>query len=97
MWYIVSRRRDLALTVLEYLFINRLCEENNVQFVSLHEHFKTNKVTDKYFGAKLGNFNPYIIPGFRPSGQDKGRPKAGLAQLSQKGLDIQEKSEIKQL
>ena len=53
-------------------------------------------MTDKYFGAKLGNFNPYIIPGFRPSGQDKGRPKAGLAQLSQKYSE-EKKSEIKQL
>ena len=70
-------------------FINRLCEENDVQFVSLQEHFKNSKVTDKYFRAKFTEFNPFIIPGFRASGQDRGRPKAGLAQLSKKGLDIQ--------
>ena len=70
-------------------FVNRLCDENDVQFVSIQEHFKNNKVTDKYFSAKFTKFNPYIIPGFRPSGQDRGRPKAGLAQLSLKGLDIQ--------
>ena len=69
-------------------FINKLCEENDVQFVSLQEHFKNNKVTDKYFRAKFAKFSPYIVPGFRPSGQDKGRPKAGLAQLSKKNLDI---------
>ena len=29
-----------------------------------------------------------MIPGFREPGQDKGRPKAGLAQLSRKNIDI---------
>ena len=69
-------------------FINKLCEENDVQFVSLQEHFKNNKVTDKYFRAKFAKFSPYILPGFRPSGQDKGRPKAGLAQLCRKYVDL---------
>ena len=45
-------------------FVNRLCDENDVQFVSIQEHFKNNKVTDKYFCAKFGKFNLYIIPGF---------------------------------
>ena len=63
-------------------FVNKLCYENDIKFVSLQEHFKNNKVTDKYFRAKFDQFNPYIIPGYRPSGQDRGRPKAGLAQLS---------------
>ena len=59
-----------------------------MQFVSLQEHFKNNKVTDKYFRAKFAKFSPYILPGFRQSGQDKGRPKAGLAQLSRKNVDL---------
>ena len=69
-------------------FVNKLCDENDVQFVCLQEHFRNSKVTDKYFRAKFNQFNPYIVPGYRPSGQDRGRPKAGLAQLSSKNLDI---------
>ena len=45
-------------------------------------------MTDKYLRAKFDQFHPYVIPGYRLSGQDRGRPKAGLAQLSGKSLDI---------
>ena len=69
-------------------FVNKLCDEYDVTFVSLQEHFKNNKVTEKYFRAKFDEFSPYVIPGYRPSGQDSGRPKAGLAQLSCKSLDV---------
>ena len=69
-------------------FINQLCDENEIMFVSIQEHFKKNKQTDKYFRSKFDQFSPYVIPGYRPSGQDSGRPKAGVAQLSRKCLDI---------
>ena len=69
-------------------FINTVCENNDVKFVSIQEHFRNNKTTDKYFCAKFDKYSPYVIPGYRPSGQDSGRPKAGLAQLSSKCLDI---------
>ena len=57
-------------------------------FVSIQEHFRNNKNVDKNFSKKFSKFSSYVIPGFRPSDQDSGRPKAGLAQLSRKGLDI---------
>ena len=69
-------------------FVNKLCEDNDVAFMSIQEHFKNSKTTDKYFRGKFENFSSYVIPGYRPSGQDSGRPKAGLAQLSSKHLDI---------
>ena len=69
-------------------FVNKVCEDNDVTFVSLQEHFKNTKTTDKYFRAKFDKYNSYVIPGYRPSGQDSGRPKAGLAQLSSKNIDI---------
>jgi hypothetical protein len=29
-----------------------------------------------------------VIPGYRAKGQDSGRPKAGIAQLSRKDIDV---------
>ena len=69
-------------------FINDICEENDVYFVSIQEHFKNSKTVDKYFCKKFPKYNSYVIPGYRPYGQDSGRAKAGLAQLNRKGLDI---------
>ena len=51
-------------------FINQLCDENEIMFVSIQEHFKKNKQTDKYFRSKFD-----LIPGYRPSGQDSGSRK----------------------
>ena len=70
------------------LFIDNICNENDVMFLSVQEHFKNNKNTDKYFNSKFSEYSSYVIPAYRPSDQDSGRAKAGLAQLSRKGLDI---------
>ena len=72
----------------KFIFIDNICEENDVMFLSIQEHFKNNKNTNKYFSRKFSKFSSYVIPAYRPSEQDSGRPKAGLAQLSRKGLDI---------
>ena len=69
-------------------FIDNICDENDVMFLSVQEHFKNNKNTDKYFSRKFSNFSSFVIPAYRPSEQDSGRPKAGLAQLSRKGIDV---------
>ena len=42
----------------------------------------------KYFSDEFDKFHSYVIPGYRAKGQDSGRPKAGLAQLSRKDLDV---------
>ena len=69
-------------------FISDICEENDVLFVSIQEHFKNSKTIDKYFCKKFPKYNSYVIPSYRPKDQDSGRPKAGLAQRNRKGLDI---------
>ena len=51
-------------------FINDICEENDVYFVSIQEHFKNSKTVDKYFCKKFPKYNSYVIPGYRPYGQD---------------------------
>ena len=69
-------------------WINDLCDTTNTSYLSIQEHFKAAQNTDKYFADQFMNFNSYVIPGHRLSGQDSGRPKAGLAQLSRKNIDI---------
>ena len=59
-----------------------ICEEFDVDYISIQEHFKKTQSIDKYFRDNFKQYNSYIIPGYRPPGQDSGRCKAGLAQLS---------------
>ena len=69
-------------------FINDLSDEYNVNYVAIQEHFKCTKNTDKFFRDKFGQYYSYVIPGHRTPGQEYGRAKAGLAQLSRKSIDI---------
>ena len=69
-------------------FINELSDEYNVNYVAIQEHFKCTKNTDKFFRDKFGQYYSYVIPGHRTPGQEYGRAKAGLAQLSRKSIDI---------
>ena len=43
-------------------FINDVCIENDVTFVSIQEHFRNNKTVDKYFSSKFSNYSSYVIP-----------------------------------
>ena len=63
-------------------FLNNICDEFDVTYVSIQEHFKWSKVTSKYFNDKFDKFNCYVIPAYRSKCQDSGRARAGLAQLS---------------
>ena len=69
-------------------FIKEVCDNHNVQYVSVQEHFKWSKMTSKYFSDKFDQFNCYVIPAYRPKLQVTGRAKAGLAQLSLRNVDI---------
>ena len=65
-------------------FICDICDEYDVDYLAVQEHFKNTKTTDKYFRDNFRDYNSYVIPGYRPPGQDAGRSKAGMAQLSRK-------------
>ena len=69
-------------------FIQDICDEFNVTYVSVQEHFKWSKMTNKFFNDKFDKFNCYTIPAYRSKCQDIGRAKAGLAQLSLKNINI---------
>ena len=70
------------------VWINELCDMTDTSYLSIQEHFKIAKNTDQYFSEKFNKFNSYVIPGYRAKGQDSGRPKAGLAQLSRNKLEL---------
>ena len=65
-------------------FICDICDEYNVDYLAIQEHFNNTKTTDTYFHDKFRDYNSYVIPGYRPPGQDSGRSKAGIAQLSRR-------------
>ena len=69
-------------------FINNICSDYQVDFLSVQEHFKFTSNTNQYFKKQFQDYFSYIIPGYRSPGQDSGRAKAGLAQLSSKHLKI---------
>ena len=69
-------------------WISELCNEKNVDYLAIQEHFKCTKSVDKYFRDSYKDYYSYVIPGFRSSGQDNGRAKAGLAQLSRKTVAV---------
>ena len=65
-----------------------ICDEFNVDYLTIQEHFKKTKSIYKYFHDNSKGYNSYVIPGYRPPGQDSGRCKAGLAQLSKKAYSV---------
>ena len=65
-------------------FICDMCDEYDVDYLAVQEHFKSTASIDKYFREKFPKYNSYVVPGHRAPGQDTGRSKAGLAQLSRK-------------
>ena len=75
----------------DFIIISDICDKNDVQFISIQEHFKISKTLDKFFCKEFKEYNTYPLPAFRPLGQDSGRPKAGLAQLGKKSLNIRKR------
>ena len=69
-------------------WLNNICDEYNVDFLSIQEHFKSSKKTDKFFRDQFPSYDSVIVPGYRSPGQDTGRAKAGLGQLIRKNLSI---------
>ena len=65
-------------------FRNDICDEYDVDFLSIQEHFKSTKTTDQYFKKKFPDYFSYVVAAQRSPGQDYGRAKAGLAQLTRK-------------
>ena len=66
-------------------FVNQICNEYNVDFLSIQEHFKFTATTDKFFKKKFPDHYSYVVAAHRAPGQETGRAKAGLAQITSRG------------
>ena len=69
-------------------FINDIVEENNVDFISIQEHFKSIKTTEQFFRKKFLEYFAFVLAAQRSPGQEYGRAKAGIAQLTRKGVQV---------
>ena len=69
-------------------WLNDICKEYDMDFLSIQEHFKSSKTVDKYFRDKFPSYHSVVVPGHRAPGQDSGRAKAGLTQLSKKNIAV---------
>ena len=69
-------------------WLKNLSETSGATYVNIQEHFRKSKTIDKYFKEQFPKYNSYVIPGFREPGQTKGRPIAGIAQLSLSDIAI---------
>ena len=65
-----------------------LIKVTDASYVQVQEHFKSSKVTDKFFTDQFPDFNNFVIPAHHEQNQDSGRAKGGLAQLSKSKLDV---------
>ena len=69
-------------------FSNIVCDEYDVDFLSIQEHFKFSATTEQFFSKKFCEYYSYIIAAHRSPGQEFGRAKAGLAQLTRKEIRV---------
>ena len=69
-------------------WIRDLLSIMDISFTSVQEHFNKIKTVDEYFQNAFPDNNCYVIPAYREIGQDTGRPKGGLLQLSRKSLNV---------
>ena len=78
-----------GLSSVKCQWVQEISSENDVDYISIQEHFKqSSKSLDKYFRNNFSDYHSYIIPAFRSPGQDSGRVRAGLAQLSRKSISV---------
>ena len=75
----------------KYSFSINNCDEYDVDFLSIQEHFKSTKNTDQYFKKKFPDYFSYVVAAQRSPGQEYGRAKAGLAQLTRRGCKSRKK------
>ena len=77
-----------GINSLKSKWICDLMEVSKADFISIQEHFRKSKTIEKYFSQEFQNHSSYIIPGYRESGTDFGRPKCRLAMLSCKNKKV---------
>ena len=69
-------------------WIKDLIDVTSADFISIQEHFRKSKTIENYFSQEFPNQSGYILPGYRESGTITGRPKGGLAMLSNNNIKV---------
>ena len=69
-------------------FSNDIIEEYDVDFFSIQEHFKSTNTTEQFFRKKFPDYFAFVLAAQRSPGQEFGRAKAGMAQLTKKGVQV---------
>ena len=69
-------------------WLNEACDDLEVDYCALQEHFKNTKSTDKFFRDKFSKYNSYVIPAYRAPGVDSGRCSGGITQFSRKCYNV---------
>ena len=69
-------------------FVQEICDEYDINFCCLQEHFKTAKNTEQWFKREFSKFHSNVIPAYRSPGTESGRGKGGLVQLISKRTQV---------
>ena len=80
-----------GLNTIKTDWIRDLINSCDIHFFQLQEHFKKTKTLDYFFKSEFPFCDSYVIPAHREPGQESGRAKVGLAQLTSKKLNIRKK------
>ena len=80
-----------GLDTIKTNWIRDIVNVTQSDFISIQEHFKKTKTIDKYFVDQFPDQSSFVVPGYRESGQDSGRPKGGMAMLSCKNKNVSKK------
>ena len=70
------------------LWIKETLQEQEVDFCSIQEHFKTIKTTQQWFRQQFREYHCYTTQAYRMPGVDSGRGRGGLAQLANRQLAV---------
>ena len=76
-----------GLDTVKIKFSLDVCEEYDVNFLAIQEHFKFVN-SDKFFRSGFSSYSSYVMPAHRAPAQCAGRAKAGIAQLCTKQYDV---------
>ena len=69
-------------------WINDLILTTKSSFIGIQEHFRKSKTTEELFSKSFPANKCHVKVGHRAAGQVIGRPKGGLAQLSDKKINV---------
>lgn len=77
-----------GLNAVKAEWIRNTMQSCKIDFMNIQEHFKKSKTIESYFKSTFPSNDTYVKAGVRSEGQNSGRAKGGLAQLSAKAVGV---------